>query len=65
MLTANTLGHVPGKHTPATLRSKNITAMKNEVYCMVICHNIWCTINSLYEQGNEINLFNQHLAAAE
>jgi hypothetical protein len=65
MLIANTLSYVEGKHTPPTLRSKNITSMKNEVYCMVICHNIWCTINSIYEHGNEVNLSGQYLAAAE
>ena len=65
MLVANTLGYVEGKHTPPTLRSRNITAMKNEVYCMCICHNIWCTINSLYEHGNEVNLSSQQLVAAE
>jgi len=65
MLIDNNLGCVSGKRTPPTLRSKNVTAMKNEVYCMVICHNIWCTINSIYEHGNEVNLLSQHLAEAE
>jgi hypothetical protein len=65
MLIFNTLGYVEGKHTPPTLRSKNITTMKNKVYCMAIYHNIWYTINSIYEHGNKVNLSNQTSAAAE
>jgi hypothetical protein len=52
-------------NTGDNVRSKNAIAMANEVYCKVICHNIWCTINSLYELGIEADFFSQQLTAAE
>jgi transposase len=33
------------------LRSKTETAMKNEVYCKLICHNLSCLIKAMYELG--------------
>ena len=33
------------------VRSKTETAMANEVYCKVLCHNIYCLIQSIYELG--------------
>ena len=33
------------------VRSKTDTAMANEVYCKVLCHNICCLIQSAYELG--------------
>jgi transposase len=36
-----------------SLRSKSETAMKNEVLCKVLCHNICCLISGMYELGIE------------
>lgn len=33
------------------VRSKTPTAMKNEVLCKILCHNICCIIHSYYELG--------------
>ena len=33
------------------LRSKGRTAQVNEVLCKVLCHNICCLIQSMYELG--------------
>src|SRR5205085_8827251 len=33
------------------LRSRTEIAMKNEVYCKVLCHNICCLIMSFHELG--------------
>jgi transposase len=35
------------------LMSKSDTAMANEVYCKILCHNICCLIQSIYELGIE------------
>ncbi len=35
------------------VRCKTDTAMKNEVFCKVICHNICCLISAIYELGLE------------
>ena len=35
------------------VRSKTDVAMKNEVLCKVLCHNICCVIQSMYELGIE------------
>lgn len=35
------------------VRSRSDTAMKNEVLCKVLCHNICCVIQSQYELGIE------------
>jgi transposase len=35
------------------VRSKTNTAMKNEVYCKFLCHNICCLIQEMYELGIE------------
>jgi transposase len=35
------------------VRSKTDTAMVNEVLCKVLCHNICCVIQSMYELGIE------------
>lgn len=37
----------------AALRSKGETAQVNEVLCKVLCHNICCVIQSMYELGIE------------
>jgi transposase len=34
-----------------SVRSKTDTAMKNEVLCKVLCHNICCLISAIYELG--------------
>jgi hypothetical protein len=33
------------------LRSKTEIAMKNELYCKLICHNLSCLIKAMYERG--------------
>ena len=33
------------------VRSKTDVAMKNEVLCKVLCHNICCLISAVYELG--------------
>jgi hypothetical protein len=33
------------------VRSKTETAMKNEVLCKILCHNICCLISAFYELG--------------
>ncbi len=35
------------------VRSKGDTAMKNEVLCKIVCHNICCLIQEMYELGIE------------
>lgn len=35
----------------ATIRAKNRTAQKNEALCKILCHNICCLIQSIYEFG--------------
>lgn len=37
------------------VRSKTTTAQTNEVLCKVLCHNICCLIQSMYELGIEVN----------
>jgi transposase len=36
-----------------SVRSKTDTAMKNEVLCKILCHNICCLISAMYELGIE------------
>jgi transposase len=35
------------------LRSKTATAQENEALCKVLCHNLCCVIQSIYELGIE------------
>ncbi len=35
------------------LRSKTTTAQTNEVLCKILCHNVCCLIQSIYELGIE------------
>jgi transposase len=35
------------------LRSKSVVAQTNEVLCKVLCHNLCCIIQSIYELGIE------------
>lgn len=35
------------------LRSKTAVAQTNEVLCKVLCHNLCCVIQSIYELGIE------------
>lgn len=37
------------------LRSKTVTAQTNELLCKVLCHNLCCVIQSVYELGVEVN----------
>lgn len=39
-----------------SVRSKTAVAMKNEVLCKMLCHNICCLISAMYELGIEPNL---------
>jgi transposase len=39
-----------------SVRSKTQIAMKNEVLCKVLCHNICCLISAMYELGIEPKL---------
>jgi transposase len=41
------------------VRSKTDTAMKNEVLCKVLCHNICCLISAIYELGIQPELVAQ------
>lgn len=41
------------------LRSKARTAQINEVLCKVLCHNICCLIQSIYELGIEPTFWNE------
>ncbi|MDQ3813951.1 MAG: hypothetical protein M3347_08370, partial [Armatimonadota bacterium] len=36
-----------------SLRSKDDTAQENEALCKILCHNICCVIQSMYELGIE------------
>jgi hypothetical protein len=40
-------------HEKDKLRSKTDVAMTNEVLCKILCHNICCVIQSMYELGIE------------
>jgi len=40
----------------ATIRSKTDVAQANELLCKVLCHNICCVIQSMYELGIEAQL---------
>jgi transposase len=40
------------------LRSKTITAQKNEALCKVLAHNLCCVIQSIYELGIEPTFWN-------
>ena len=39
-----------------SVRSKSEVAMKNEVLCKILCHNICCLISAMYELGIEPSL---------
>jgi hypothetical protein len=41
-----------------SLRSKTGTAMVNEALCKVLCHNIRCLIQSMFEIGIEARFWN-------
>ncbi len=41
------------------LRSKTRTAQENEVLCKVLCHNLCCVIQSMYELGIEPNFMSE------
>jgi transposase len=41
------------------VRSKTDTAMKNEVLCKIVCHNICCLIQEMYELGIEPEFWQQ------
>jgi transposase len=45
------------------VRSKTETAMANEVYCKVLCHNICCLIQSIYELGIQPEFMTKQKAA--
>ena len=39
------------KRGRVAVRSKTDIAMKNEVLCKILCHNICCLISAMYELG--------------
>jgi transposase len=39
------------------LRSKTLTVQTNEVLCKVLCHNLCCVVQSIYELGVEPNFW--------
>ena len=41
------------------LRSKSVVAQTNEVLCKVLCHNLCCVIQSIYELGIEPEFWNE------
>ena len=44
-----------------SLRSKTDTAMVNEALCKVLCHNVCCLIQSMYELGVEATFWNEKI----
>jgi transposase len=40
-----------------SVRSRTETAMRNEALCKILCHNICCVIQEMYELGIEPNFF--------
>jgi transposase len=41
------------------LRSKTVVAQTNEVLCKILCHNLCCVIQSIYELGVEPNFWTE------
>lgn len=41
------------------LRSKSATGQVNEVLCKILCHNVCCLIQSIYELGVEPSFWNE------
>ena len=41
------------------LRSKTVVAQTNEVLCKILCHNLCCVIQSIYELGVEPNFWRE------
>ena len=41
------------------LRSKSATGKFNEVLCKILCHNVCCLIQSIYELGIEPTFWNE------
>jgi hypothetical protein len=39
------------------VRSKTVVAQLNEVLCNVLCHNLCCLVQSIYELGIESELW--------
>ena len=46
------------------VRGKTDTAMTNEVPCKILCHNICCLIQSMYELGIEPSFWQNEDAGA-
>lgn len=44
------------------LRSKTDTTMVNEALCKVLCHNVCCVIQSIYELGISATFWGQEAA---
>jgi len=41
------------------VRSKTQTGQVNEVLCKILCHNVCCLIQSIYELGVEPTFWNE------
>jgi Transposase len=41
------------------LKSKTVVAQTNEVLCKILCHNLCCLIQSIYELGVEPTFWNE------
>jgi hypothetical protein len=42
------------------VRSKTQAGQKNEVLCKILCHNVCCLIQSIYELGVEPSFWNDN-----
>ena len=43
------------------VHSKTDVAMTNEVLCKILCHNIWCLIQAMYELGIKLTFWGESL----
>lgn len=41
------------------VRCRTDTSMASEIYCKIICHNIWCLIRSMYELNIVAEFFSE------
>ena len=48
-----------------SVRSKTDVAMRNEMLCKVLCHNVCCIISAMYELGIEPSFWAESSLAQE